>query len=99
MSRDDVLPPGPDDDHAWLDDGFMTTVEASGHLHGVIPLDIRRWCHQGLVRYVKEETSRWYLVSAADIRSLADFCGARTARIELVRVWADQHSASKSRTR
>lgn len=73
----------------------MTTVEACGHLHGVIPLDIRRWCHQSLVRYVKEETTRRYLVSAADIRGIAEYCGARIASIELVRGWAKQRTTTE----
>lgn len=76
----------------------MTTVEASSHLHGVIPLDIRRWCHQGLVRYVKEETSRLYLVSATDIRDLAEYCGARNASIELVRAWSKQRITPQRQT-
>jgi predicted site-specific integrase-resolvase len=77
-------------DCAWLDEGFLTTVEAAELCRGTMPEDIRRWCHAGYVRYVKEEFSGKLLVSESDIRAIAKYCDGLKPTLARVRVWRER---------
>lgn len=95
MTGPNLEPDDCGDDHPWLEDGFLTTVEACGILRGAIPLDIRRWCHKGFIRYVKEECSGKYLVCEADVKGIAAYCDGRPATLSSVSLWSDGERRTK----
>jgi hypothetical protein len=84
MSQTPDKPTSLTGEHAWLEDGFMTTPEVATLLR-VDEQTVRQWCRGALIRYVKEPISKKYLICETDVRVVAKRCDGRKAHVAIVR--------------